>query len=278
MSGEKILCPVCGGEVPFITKDSVTRCPYCASPILGKSQSRDCVRHSGTLAKAVCNVCGDLICEKCIEKRVGNYGGKLFTIVNCTKKSCVAESTWAPLINPEYQKHTNMDWADSVDNSILRVSGLGAITMMVFELIFIISMLYIQYLTPWGQAEPSNIPYWFFRGDQVIVLNIIGNFLSAMLLQTALQVYVHERQLGAGLLLFFFLAIEVVLLVFRGLVFRLLYFPNPYYLMILVAAFMFATLLVFVGAIMAIRTGFKKRKQLEEARLLLGLRADKGIW
>ena len=172
MSAEKILCPVCGGEVLFHTKDSVTRCTYCASPILGKSQSRDCVYCKGKLAKAVCYVCGDLVCEDHLEKRVGNYGGKLFTIINCKKKSCADESSWAPLVNPEYQRLTNMDWADHSDNAILRVTGLGAILMMLFELFFFISMAYIQWLTPWGQAEPANIGYWFIRGDSVIILNI----------------------------------------------------------------------------------------------------------
>jgi DNA-directed RNA polymerase subunit RPC12/RpoP len=272
MSGEKILCPVCGGEVTFHTKDSVTRCSYCASPILGRNQSRDCVYDKGKLAKAVCYVCGDLVCEDHMEKRVGNYGGKLFTIINCTKKSCVDESSWAKRVNPEYQRLTNMDWSDKVDNSILRVTGLGAIMMMLFELFFIISMIYIQFLTPWGQAEPSNIEFWFIRGDSVIVLNIVGNFLSAMLLNAALQVYVHDRQLGSGVFLFFLLIPEVLLLLYRGLVFGLLGFPNPWYLAFLLGAFLFATLLVFVGSIIAIRTGWKKRKQLEEAAYMLGLK------
>ncbi|MDF1539654.1 MAG: hypothetical protein P1Q69_12210 [Candidatus Thorarchaeota archaeon] len=272
MSGERILCPVCGGEVEFHTKDSVTICTYCASPILGKYQSRNCVNHKKTLAKAVCHVCGDLICEKCLEKRVGNYGGKLFTIINCSKKSCIDESSWAKPLNPEYQRLTNMDWADSVDNSILRVTGLGAIMMMLFELFFILSMVYIQYLTPWGLADPPNINYWFFIGDNVIVLNIVGNFLSAMILQTALQVFVHERQLASGIMLFFLLILEVLLLVYRGLVFGLLYYPIQWYLAFLVGAFIFATLLIFVGAMMAIRIGWKKRKQFEEARVMLGLR------
>ena len=273
MSEEIILCPVCGGEVTFHTKDSVTRCSYCASPILGKNQNRNCVDHPRTLAKAVCHVCGDLICEDCMEKRVGNYGGKLFTIVNCTKKSCIAESSWAKPVNPEYQRLANMDWADKVDNSILRVTGLGAIMMMLFELFFIISMLYIQFLTPWGMEEPSNIDFWFIQGDSVIVLNIIGNFLSAMILQSALQVYVHDRQLGSGVLLFFLLILEVLLLIYRGLVFGLLTFTNPWYLSFLLGAFLFATLLIFVGAIMAMRTGWKKRKQLEEAAFMLGLKS-----
>ncbi len=272
MSGERILCPVCGGEVEFHTKDSVTRCTYCASPILGSDQSKNCVHHKDTLAKAVCNVCGDLICEKCMEKRVGNYGGKLFTIVNCTKKSCISESSWAKPLDPEFQRLTNMDWADSTDNSILRVTGLGAIMMMLFELFFIVSMVYIQYLTPWGLADPPHIKYWFFIGDNVIVLNIVGNFLSAMILQTALQVFVHERQLGSGVMLFFLLILEILLLVYRGLVFGLLSFPNPWYLTFLVGAFIFATLLIFVGAMMAMRIGWKKRKQFEEARVMLGLR------
>ncbi len=268
MLRRRILCPVCGGSVDMKSDDQINRCSYCASPVLGPSQSRDCVNHSGTLAKAVCHVCGDLICEKCLEKRTANYGGKLFTITNCTKRSCKQESSWARPLNPEYLKLTNMDWSDKIDNSILRVSGLGAVLIMVFELIFILSMLYIQYLTPWGI---DNIPFWFFRGDMVIILCIIGNFMSALILQTALQVYVHERQLGAGLMLFLFLILEVALLVYRGLQFNLLSIPNIAYTAILLGAFIFASLLIFVGALLAIRTGNRKNQQLKHARETLGL-------
>jgi len=248
--------------------DQVNRCSYCASPVLGPSQSRDCVNHSGILAKGVCNVCGDLICEKCMEKRTGNYGGKLFTITNCTKRSCKQESSWARLLNPEYRKLTNMDWSDNIDNGILRVSGFGAVMIMVFELIFILSMLYIQYFTIWGI---DNIPFWFFRGDMVILLCIIGNFVSALLLQTALQVYVHERQLGAGIMLLLFLIIEIVLLIYRGIQFNLLNIPNIVFTAVLLGGFIFASLLIFVGAILAIRTGNRKNQQLKYARETLGL-------
>lgn len=272
MPEERILCPVCGAEVVYQSRDSVTRCQYCGSPVLGKDQGRNCVHHPDILAKAVCHVCGDLICEKDMEKRVGNYGGKLFTIVNCKKPSCIRESSWAHPVNPRYEKLTNFDWADSIDNSILRVAGLGTLLMMLFELFFFISMVYIQFLTPWGTADPPNIPFWFFRGDEVVVFSILGNFVSALLLQTALQVYIHERELGAGLMLLAFLIVEVVLLIFRGLTFNLLRFPNPIYLAFLLGAFVFATLLVFVGAVSAIYVGNKKRNQILDAKIELGLK------
>ncbi len=272
MTQERILCPVCGGEVEFQTRDTVTRCTYCGSPVLGKNQDRMCVHHKDTLAKAVCNICGDLICELDMEKRVGNYGGKLFTVINCTKPKCIAQSDWARPINPQYERLTNMDWADNIDNSILRVSGLGALLMMIFELFFFISMIYIQFFTDWGLADPANIPFWFIRGDQVVVLSIIGNFISALILQTALQVYVHERQLGAGLMLFAFMLLDVLILLYRGLQFNLLLFPNQLYLAFLLGAFVFATLLLFVGSLFAIRIGWKKRNQLEDAKIKLGLR------
>ena len=268
---EQILCPVCGGPVSFREKDKVYRCDYCASPVLGSSQSRDCVNHPGTLAKGVCSVCADLVCEDCMEKRVGDYGGKLLTIINCDKESCIADSRWARPVNPEYEKLTNMDWADNVDYAMFRTTGLGAITMMIFELFFIISMLFIQYFTTWGVAEPPNIPFWFFRGDVVIVLSIVGNFFSAILLQTALQVYDHTRQLSAGIILLFLLVIEVSLLLYRGFTFNLLAFPEFWYLPLLLAAFLFSTLLIFVGSIVAIRTGYNKRTQLKHARIKLGL-------
>ncbi len=257
MSTETIRCPVCGGAVKAGPTDKVNRCEFCGSPVLGRSQKRDCVNHPGRLAVAVCNVCGDLICEECMEKRVGDYGGKLFTITNCHKQECVAASNWAQQVNPEYQQLTNMDWADSVDNAVLHVAGSGAILMMVFELVFILTMVYIQFFTSWGLNQ-SNIPYFFIRGDAVVVLGILGNLVSAILLQTALQVYIHERQLGAGIVLLVLLVVEVVLLVERGLFFNLRYYPNPYLVLVLLAAFGSATLLVFIGAASCYRYWFRE--------------------
>jgi DMSO/TMAO reductase YedYZ heme-binding membrane subunit len=40
---------------------------------------------------------------------------------------------------------------------------------------------------------------------------------------------------------------------------------------VLFSAFLFATILIFIGALMAISNGMKKRKQLKEAREKLGL-------
>jgi hypothetical protein len=270
MSTETIRCPVCGGAVKLGPADKVNRCEFCSSPVLGRSQKRDCVNHPGRLAVAVCNVCGDLICEECMEKRIGDYGGKLFTIANCHKEQCVAESSWAQQVNPDYQRLTNMDWSDSVDNAVLHVAGLGAVLMMVFELIFILSMLYIQFFTSWG-LNRSNIPYFFIRGDAVVVLGILGNLISAILLQTALQVYIHERQLGAGIMLLVLVVVEAVLLVGRGLFFNLRYYPSPYLVLILLAAFGSATLMTFIGAAVAVAVGSEKRSQLKEARKILGL-------
>jgi B-box zinc finger len=270
MSTESIRCPVCGGAVKLGPSDKVNRCEFCGSPVLGRSQKRDCVNHPGRLAVAVCNVCGDLICEECTQRRIGDYGGKLFTITNCLKEQCVAESSWAQKVNPDYQRLTNMDWADSVDNAVLHVAGLGAVIMMVFELIFILAMLYIQFFTSWG-LNRANVPYFFIRGDAVIILGILGNLVSAILLQTSLQVYIHERQLGAGIVLLGLLVIEVILLLERGLFFNLRYYPSPYLLIILLAAFGSASLLVFIGAAVAIAVGSEKRGQLKEARKILGL-------
>lgn len=275
MSRKTILCPVCGGQVHTQSLDSINRCSYCGSPVLGPSQSRDCVNHPGTLAKGVCNVCGDLVCEECMEMRTGNYGGKLFTIVNCTKPVCVSESEWALQLNDEYKQLTNMDWADTIDNSILRASGLGSILMIVFELFFIFSMLLVTYFTAWGI---ENVPYFFIRGDIVVVLSLLGNLLSALILQSALQVYVHDRQLGAGFMMLLFLIFEVSLLVYRGLVFNILSYPNPYFTPLLLGGFLFSTLLIFVGSLLAIRTGNRKAQQLKHARETLGLTADRGIW
>jgi len=271
-----IICPVCGGPIEIQHDDKVNRCEYCANPVLGPSQSRDCVNHPGTLAKATCYVCGDLICEDCMERRAGDYGGKLFTVVNCTKKTCIEESKWARPINEEYEKLINMDWADKSDNFILRVTGLGAVIMMVFELIFILTMLYIQYFTPYGIV--SSVSFFFFPGDAVIVMglvvvgmNIVGNLLGAILLQTSLQVYVHERQLGSGIALMILVIVEAMYLVYRGIFFNLSAYPDPLIVQVLLTAFLFATILIFVGAWMAISNGAKKRKQLKNAREKLGL-------
>ncbi len=274
----RILCPVCGGPVKVDQNDKVNRCEYCASPVLGPSQSRDCVNHPDVLAKEVCHVCGDLVCEDCIEKRVGEYGGKLLTIVNCDKPACVSESAWAKPLNEEYQKLANMDWADRIDNLILRLTGLGGIIMMVFELIFFVGVMYFQFLTPWSIPQISiQITSSFALGPvimipvTILVLSIFGNFLSAILLQSALQVYVHDRQLGAGVTLLVILVIEVAHLLFRGLFFGLLTLANVYFLPMMLGAFLFGTILVFIGALMAIYVGNKKRVQLKETREKLQL-------
>ncbi len=271
-----IICPVCGGPINIQHDDKVNRCEYCASPVLGPSQSRNCVNHPGTLAKATCYVCGDLICEECMDRRAGDYGGKLFTIVNCTKKICIEESKWARPINEEYEKLINMDWADRSDNFILRVSGLGAVIMMVFELIFILTMLYIQYFTPYGIV--SSVSFFLFPGDAIIVMglivvgmNILGNLLGAILLQTSLQVHLHERQLGSGIALMILVIVEAIYLMYRGIFFNLSTFPDQLIVQVLLTAFLFATILIFIGAWMAISNGAKKRKQLKNAREKLGL-------
>ena len=245
-------------------------CEYCSSPILGPSQSRDCVNHPGVLATEVCHVCGDLICDECTEKRVGDYGGKLLTIVNCTKTECVSESKWANPLNEQYQKLANMDWADRADNFILRITGIGAVIMMVFELIFILGMLYFQYFTPFG----SLIPTWgLFPGIIMIILMIIGNLIAALMLQTALQVYVHDRQLSSGVFLLFLLVIEAAYLLWRGLFFDLLQLQNPFFLPMLLIAFIIGTLLIFLGSLGAIYIGNKKRIQVNRALKQLGLSA-----
>lgn len=275
---ERILCPVCGGPVKVDQQDKVNRCEYCASPVLGPSQSRNCVNHQDILAKEVCHVCGDLVCEDCIQKRVGEYGGKLLTIVNCDKPTCIAESDWAKPLNEEYQKLANMDWADRMDNLILRLTGLGAIIMMVFELIFFLGVMFFQFLTPWS-IPPFSIQLTstltigpvILIPVTILLLNVFGNFLSAILLQSALQVYVHERQLGAGITLLVILVIEVAHLLFRGLFFGLLTLANPFFLPLMLGAFLFGTILVFVGSLMAIYVGNKKRVQLNEIREKLHL-------
>ncbi|UCH03631.1 MAG: B-box zinc finger protein [Candidatus Thorarchaeota archaeon] len=268
---EHILCPVCGGRVLVEHSDKVNRCEYCASPVLGPSQSRDCVNHESMLAKASCRVCGDLICEDCMQVRIGDYGGKLFTVVHCEKPECKLESEWAKPLNREFQKLTNFDWSDRTDNVILRVTGLGAILMMLFELFFIIAMIWIQYFTPWGIADPSPIGFIFLRGDLTVILSILGNVMSAIILQTALQVYVHERQLASGAFLLVFLIIEVVFLLARGLFFNLLSFPQAWLVPFLLVSFGAATLMIFTGSLAALGVGWKKRGQVEDAKIRLGL-------
>jgi hypothetical protein len=247
--------------------------------MLGSSQNRDCVNHPGTLAKEVCHVCGDLVCEDCEQKRVGEYGGKLLTIVNCMKESCVAESAWAKPLNEEYLKLVDMDWADRIDNIILRITGFGAIVMMVFELIFFLGMLYFQFMTPWSVPAITyfDLPTWFTIPLNILLLSVLGNLLSAILLQSALQVYIHERQLGAGVTLMVILIIEVVHLLFRGLLFGLLSLPDPVFLPMLLGAFLFGTILVFIGSLMAMYVGNKKRKQFRDAREKLQLSLKPGI-
>ncbi|TFG31574.1 hypothetical protein EU528_05805 [Candidatus Thorarchaeota archaeon] len=262
-----IMCPVCGGQVIIENTDKVNLCSYCASPILGPDQSRNCTNHPDILATEVCHVCGDLICGECTEKRVGDYGGKLLTIVNCSKESCIAASEWARPLNEEYQSLANMDWADKSDNFILRITGIGAVVMMVFELVFILGMLYLQYFT----SHSALLPKILFSGDIVIILMVLGNILAAILLQTSLQVYVHERQLVSGAILLVMLIVEVAYLLWRGLYFNLLFLEDPLFLTVLLLALLFGTLLVFVGSLGAIYVGNKKRVQMKNARKQLNL-------
>jgi hypothetical protein len=220
------------------------------------------------LATEVCHVCGDLICDECTERRVGDYGGKLLTIVNCKKDSCIEASKWARPLNLEYQRLVNMDWADKADNYILRITGLGAVIMMVFELVFILGMLYFQYFTPLGSLFPTA---GLWPGIIIIILMVFGNLVAAVMLQTSLQVYVHERQLTSGAFLLFLLIVEVVYLLWRGLYFNLLSLPDLTFLTMLLAAFLLGTILVFTGSLGAIYIGNKKRVQLNKARAQLNL-------
>ena len=268
---EQILCPVCGGHILIQEDDSVNRCEYCGSPVLGPSQSRDCINHPGRLAIAVCHVCGDLVCEECMEERVGDYGGKLFTIINCTKGSCKVESEWAKPLNREYLQLANMDWADRIDNVIFKFAGLGSILMIIFEVFFIISMLIAQFFTEWSLTPYSDTLSLFITGATIVILGITGNLLSAVLLQTSLQVYIHERQLASGLMLLLILVIEVALLLFRGWYYDLLHFAFAWLPIFLLAAFLFSTILVFVSSLLAIGIGVKKYYQLKRARESLGL-------
>ncbi|TFG99724.1 hypothetical protein E4H12_01625 [Candidatus Thorarchaeota archaeon] len=270
----KIMCPVCGGLVIMEHADKTNLCTYCASPILGTNQDRNCTNHPEILGTEVCHVCGNLICDKCTEKRVGDYAGKLLTIVNCSKDSCVAASEWARPLNEDYQRLTDMDWADRKDNIILRVTGIGAVVMMVFELVFILGMLYFQYFTSQGAIFPTMNLY---PGIIVIILMVIGNTLAAVIMQMSLQVYVHERQLASGVSLLVMLIIEVAYLLWRGLYFNLLQLEDPRFLTILLVAFLFGTLLVFIGSLGAIYVGNKKRVQLNQARKQLNLQIRKGF-
>jgi hypothetical protein len=166
-----------------------------------------------------------------------------------------------------------------MDNLILRITGFGAIVMMVFELIFFLGMLYFQFLTPWEVPEITyfGLPEWVTTPINILLLSIIGNLLAAILLQSALQVYVHERQLGAGVTLMVILIIEVAHLLIRGLLFGLLGLPNPVFLPMLLGAFLFGTILVFIGSLMAMYVGNKKRMQFKEAREKLHLSLKPGV-
>ncbi len=263
-----IMCPVCGGQVVVTHDDKANRCEYCASPVLGSSQSRDCVNHHGTLAKGICNVCGDLVCEQCMEQRVGDYGGKLLTIVNCTRPQCREKSAWAQPLNVEYLRLTDMKWADKIDDVILKVNGAGGLLFMIFEMIFVIAMLYVQYGTVWG-LTPGNLPRFFLPGDMIVILGIFGNLMAAVILQVALQTYIHEQQMSSGIILLFVLILEAVFLVIRGMVFNLLSYPDPILWELFLIAFSAATVMVFFGAIAAIGVGYKKRRQFADAQLLI---------
>jgi DMSO/TMAO reductase YedYZ heme-binding membrane subunit len=65
--------------------------------------------------------------------------------------------------------------------------------------------------------------------------------------------------------------VEAMYLLYRGIFFNLSVYPDPLVVQILLTAFFFATILIFVGALMAISNGAKKRKQLRTAREKLEL-------
>jgi hypothetical protein len=100
---------------------------------------------------------------------------------------------------------------------------------------------------------------------------VLGNLLGALLLQTSLQVFIHERQFSSGIVLLFLLIIEAAFLLWRGLYFNLRQLPNPAFLLILLSAFTFGAFLILVGSVGAIYIGNKKRIQLKHAREKLGL-------
>jgi hypothetical protein len=132
-------------------------------------------------------------------------------------------------------------------------------------------MLYSQFFTEWSLTPYSDAFSLFMAGVSIVLLGITGNLLSAVLLQTSLQVYIHERQLASGLMLIVILVIEVALLLFRGWYYDLLHFTSTWLPLFLLAAFLFSTILVFVSSLLAIGVGVKKYYQLKSARESLGL-------
>ena len=144
--------------------------------------------------------------------------------------------------------------------------------MMIFELFFILGMLYMQYFTSLGNLFPTwiiagvNIP-----GLPIIVLMILGNLLGALLVQTSLQVYIHDRQFTSGLFLLFIIVVESVFLLWRGLYFNLRQLPDPTFLLTLLSAFIIGAFLVLFGSLGAIYIGNKKRNQMKRAKDKLGL-------
>ena len=106
---------------------------------------------------------------------------------------------------------------------------------------------------------------------------VIGNILAAVLLQTSLQVYVHERQLTSGAFLIVALILEAAYLIWRGLYFNLVQVPDPLFLTILLTAFLFGTLLVLIGSLGAIYIGNRKRIQMNRAMDQLNLSTKRAL-
>jgi hypothetical protein len=99
----------------------------------------------------------------------------------------------------------------------------------------------------------------------------MGNLLGALLLQTSLQVYVHDRQFTSGLLLLLLLIVESAFLLWRGLYFNMRQLPDPTFLLTLLSAFIIGAFLILIGSIGAIYIGNKKRIQMKRAKDKLGL-------
>ncbi len=249
-------CPVCGGTIHIRRADSLTRCPYCGSLVLGNEQKRTCKNHPDRKADGVCSVCNNLFCSDCLEKRVGEYGGKFFTIFVCKDPSCQTAVSWTTPVDEKLTRLASFDWADRYDNWIVKSAGIGGILLVFLELFMFFVFSYLRYWSSWGM---SHLSMWY-----VVGFTFLGTFIAAILLQVALQVYDHNTQFSSGVLTIVLTVLYYIFWTLRFEYFNFISYPNPLLWVMLEAVFLFSVILLITAGTISAIVGRKKQKQLKK--------------
>ncbi len=259
VESRQALCPVCGATITINRTDELARCSYCGSLVLSPDHKRTCKNHPDRKADGVCSVCHNLFCNECLEKRVGEYGGKIFTLFVCKDPKCQAEVSWATPVNDQMERLASFDWADRYDNWAMKSAGVGGILLVFLELAMFFIFTYLRYFTAWGK---SNLSMWY-----IVPFAFIGTFIAAILLQIALQVYDHKMQFSARVMTAILTVLYYIFWTERFEYLKLVSYPEPLLWVTLESIFLLTIILLFTSAIISIIVGHKKKKQLVKLRI-----------